>query len=190
MHGFVSRSPLAAWSRRLAGLFALFVREDVLLIDRSRPIDLSVLGDFKQPFEYGLVFDGIVEQDERALALKAVDLSKVRLATMRARREKHIDAVTRYERLKNSGLIRLDAQVFLVLWQNRERVPERFKRTMDGKTACIVFDGTLFRFRVGQSSLFHRLTLILFWSEGAWHWGFGRYGSGRGGAFPSAVLEP
>lgn len=135
--------------------------QNLLQIDRSKPFDLVVVFNkgFRECFHQGW---SIAEEDERSLALTEVDLSKVSFEMMLKTNEKLIGGEERLNRLKNAGYIRLDAQVFQVLWQNQGLIPESWK--IDGG---IFFDGTVVCDFYGD-----RYVLCLSWDdvEDKWCW--------------------
>lgn len=108
---------------------------------------------------------GKEEQDERSLALSEVNLTDVYLRTMLENHEGQVSYATWLERLKRSGLIRLDAKVFQTFWENQNLIPERWKEKTNGHTTYIYFDGTILRDPGGL-----RHIIFLCWTGMAWRW--------------------
>ena len=161
----------------------------VILIDRSEPFDpatLKGLGKgwtiWKGPID-GDGLKGEEEQDARSLALTELDLTKVRFETGLKSGESSIKGEAKLARLKEAGHVRLDAKVFLTLWENQHLIPLQWKEKTNGNTTHIFFDGTVLRDSDGD-----RCVLCLFWSGGGWRWYCCWLGSGLGACYPSAVL--
>lgn len=131
----------------------------------------------------GKGLSGEEEQDERALDLTEVDISKIRLETMLKSGEVSVGGEERLERLKKAGHIRLDVKIFQILWENQSLIPEEWKEKTNGNTTFIFFDGTILRGPVGD-----RGVLCLCWSGGEWDWDGDWLGDGFGADDPSAVL--
>ncbi len=124
---------------------------------------------------------GEEEQDERSLAITELNLSQVQLVTCLNEGEERIAGEERLERLKENNFIRLDANVFLTLWQNQHLIPEVWKKT---NTTFIFFEGTILRSPRGG-----RCVLCLYWGVGEWFWGYDWLeGDWYGGYYPSAVF--
>ncbi|MDQ5969271.1 MAG: hypothetical protein QG579_428 [Patescibacteria group bacterium] len=104
------------------------------------------------------------ETDHRSIALTELDLSKVELVTMLKGNETYITGEENLSRLKASGKIRLDLDIFLTLWRNQSLIPESWKRKR-----MIFFDGMVLWRPNGE-----RCILGLHWSYGLWCWGFHR----------------
>jgi hypothetical protein len=121
----------------------------ILQIDRSQPFDPASF------FGTGL---SILEQDERALSLSEVDLTKVNLVSMLRSWEDSVEGEEKMRRLKKAGHVRLDAKVFQVLFQNQHLIPEGW--TDKGSIACA---GTILHDVNGR-----RLTLYLSWNGHRW----------------------
>ena len=104
---------------------------------------------------------GVDEEDERALALPEIDLAAVRLETVLAPGEAPLHGEARLERLKQRGIVRLDAMVFHALWENQRLIPKHWQ----DERSAILFDGTI---------LYHlqanRYVLCLYSRESRWHW--------------------
>ena len=105
------------------------------------------------------------ETDTRSTALTELDLTKVQQVTMLKSGENVINGEEKLKRLKKSGNIRLDADIFLTLWQNQLLIPESWKEKINGNTRYIFFDGTVLRHSYGD-----RYVLCLCWGDGKWHW--------------------
>ncbi|MFY9492863.1 MAG: hypothetical protein WAP55_00005, partial [Minisyncoccia bacterium] len=89
----------------------------------------------------------------------------------------------RIRRLKAANHIRLDAQIFQTLWENKHRIPEGWKEKINGNITYICFDGTSLRSPDG-----FRYALCLDWDEGGWYWCRFWLGDGWSANDPSAVL--
>ncbi len=126
---------------------------------------------------------GEEDQDMRSLALPEDELEAIRLETMLRSDEKHIGGEERQRRLKEAGLIRLDARVIQVLWKNQVLIPESWKQKTNGYTTFIYFDGTILRSPNGN-----RCVLYLYWDGGRWRWDYRWLGNDWDGGNPSAVL--
>lgn len=113
----------------------------ILQIDRTKPFD---------PVAFIGVGWSIVKQDKRSLALTEVDVTKLSL---------------QLKRRKDTGHIRLDAQVFKTLWYNQSLIPASWKELTNGKITYTHFDGTILRSSTGKSFL-----LFFCWVDGEWHW--------------------
>jgi hypothetical protein len=124
---------MAALQRIHDGQFGTGSR--IICIDRSLPFDSA---------EFIGKDWGVIEEDERSVALTEVDLSSVRLETC-LRAERYIPGETRLCRLKEAGYIRLDAKVFETLWRNQHLIPEGWKEKTYGYVTHVYFDGTLLR---------------------------------------------
>jgi hypothetical protein len=140
-----------------------------MLINRSIPLD---------PAEFLGKGWSIVEQDERSLALTEVDISKICLETMLKDGETRVSSEDRLRRLKEAGHVRLDAKIFQTFWENKERIPESWK-----KKDVIVFDGTEL-----QSPHGDRYVLYLYWYGVGWDWNYYWLGNDWRAGYPSAVL--
>lgn len=105
------------------------------------------------------------ETDARSIALTELDLTKVELVTMLKDGETCIQGEEKLKRLKSSDYIRLDADIFLALWENQHFIPESWKEKVNGNIRYIFFDGTVL-----QSPLGGRCVLFLYWGGGEWFW--------------------
>ncbi len=84
-------------------------------IDRTKPFPIKILGEGWR----------IAEEDERALTLKEVDLSRVFFETCLEAREFCVTGEEQLRRLKaNSLRTRLDAKIFQTIWENQNLIPE------------------------------------------------------------------
>jgi len=154
------------------------IGQGILPINRDQPFDPA-----KFIGEEGWTIE---EQDKRSLALRQLDLTKVRLEHMLRERETDptggtiregetfIKGEEKLKRLKEAGHIRLDAKVFQTLWENQAFIPESWK----GKVS-VYFDGTVLRTPadpVGHRPVWgpfgHRCVLCLSWRAGQWHWAY------------------
>lgn len=123
------------------------------------------------------------ETDARSIALTELDLTKVQQVTMLKDGETYVKGEEKLKRLKASDYIRLDADIFLTLWENQHLIPESWKEKVNGNTRYIFFDGTVLRDSGGD-----RCVLYLYWSDGAWRWFVGWLGLDWIDDSPSAVL--
>ncbi len=123
------------------------------------------------------------ETDARSIALTELDLTKVQHVTMLKDGETYVKGEEKLKRLKSSDYIRLDADIFLTLWENQHLIPESWKEKVNGNTRFIYFDGTVLRHSDG-----HRCVLYLFWSDGQWRWDVYWVGHDWYDDDPSAVL--
>lgn len=105
------------------------------------------------------------ETDARSIALTELDLTKVQQVTMLKDGETYVKGEEKLKRLKSSDYIRLDADIFLTLWENQHLIPESWKEKVNGNTRYIYFDGTVLRGPSGG-----RCVLCLYWSVGWWYW--------------------
>ena len=151
------------------------VEESMMIkIDRTEPFNLA---------QFRVQGSSIEEQDERALVITEVDLSKIRLETTLKPGETPVIGKERLKRLKKAGHIRLDAKVFQTLWENQSLIPEKWKEKTNGNTTYIFFDGTVLRCPGGS-----RCVLCLYWHDGEWYWHYRWLDDGFGASDPSAVL--
>ena len=163
------------------------VQSSVIPINRTTPFNpTKFLGEgwsiWKGPAD-GDGLSGDEEQDERSLDLTELDISKVQLVTCLHGDEDYIKGEERLKRLKKAKFIRLDAQIFLTLWQNQHLIPESWKEKTNGNTTYIFFDGISLRSPLGD-----RYSLCLFWRGGEWLWLCFWLGRDRFSDDPSAVL--
>ena len=151
------------------------VEESIMIkIDRTEPFNLA---------QFMVQGSSIEEQDERALVITEVDLSKIRLETTLKPGETPVIGEERLKRLKKAGHIRLDAKVFQTLWENQSLIPEKWKEKTNGNTTYIFFDGTVLRSPSGG-----RCALYLYWDDGEWYWSYYWLGIDFDASYPSAVL--
>lgn len=152
--------------RRWIGLKPFFMADTIIQIDRTTPFNpTQFLGEGWSIWRGPADSDGLSgdeEQDERSLALAKMDLSKVRLETC-LWGEASISGEEKLRRLKAAGHIRLDAKIFQILWENKDKIPESWKEKINGNTRYIFFDGTTLRGPEGG-----RYILCLYWSGGEW----------------------
>ncbi|MEI6810526.1 MAG: hypothetical protein WCK60_00565 [Candidatus Nomurabacteria bacterium] len=120
-------------------------------------------------------------RNPRSAALGLLDYySKVKLSTDWLEGKSSVDGETRRTRiLVDTASTPLNADHFLDLWNNKEKIPEEWKKVK----GVITFDGDVLRDSRGD-----RYILCLYWSDGRWSW----YGHWLGrkwhAAYPSAVL--
>lgn len=150
------------------------VQEGKLLIDRSKPFDPETF-----------IGKGwkIVEQDENALKLTEIDISKIGFDPCLKEGESSVNGEEKLTHLKSKEVVRLDAKIFQKFWENQGLIPEQCKEKINGNTQYIFFDGTVLQ-RPG-GSLYVR---CLCWSDGGWHWGYGWVDRGFDVFSLSAVL--
>jgi hypothetical protein len=156
------------------GVHVIIGEPKVISIDRSQLFN---------PAEFigkGWTIEG---QDERSLALIEIDLTKVKFETCLQKGEISIQGEKKLKRLKQMGNIRLDAGVFMTLWQNQNLIPERWKEKTNGNTTFIYFDGTIL-----LNPDDDRYVLSLFWGGGQWYWYYYWLGHDWDANDPSAVL--
>ncbi len=147
----------------------------VLAINRNRFNPKKFIGD-----RWSILND---ETDARSTLLTELDLTKVELRTMLSDGETYVKGEEKLKRLKSSGLVCLDADIFLTLWENQHLIPESWKEKVGGNTRYIFFDGTVLRLSDGS-----RCVLDLYWYDGQWRWGVHWLDGGWGGSYQSAVL--
>ncbi len=164
------------------------LKPSILPIDRSTPFDPAKLigkgwSIWKGPAD-GDGLTGEEGQDQRSLALTEVDLSKIMLRTsLKNKKETYIKGEETLNRLKKAKCIRLDAQVFLTLWKDQNRIPASFKELTNGNTTFIFFDGAVLRGPDG-----YRYALCLYFSGVRWGWCYGWLDLVRYANDPSAVV--
>lgn len=122
------------------------------------------------------------ETDVWSATLTELDVNQIQHVTM-LECEPYITGEENLSRLKASGNIRLDADVFYTLWTNQSLIPESWKEKIDGDTRVIFFDGTVFQNPDG-----YRCVLYLYWYVGEWLWDVSWLDSGFDQNFVSAVL--
>lgn len=123
------------------------------------------------------------ETDARSIALTELDLAKVQHVTMLKDGETYVKGEEKLKRLRASDYIRLDADIFLTLWENQHLIPESWKEKVNGNTRYIYFDGTVLRDSDGC-----RFVLYLCWRGGRWNWRVDWLDYDWLGSGPSAVL--
>lgn len=123
------------------------------------------------------------ETDARSTLLTELDLTKVQHVTMLKDGESNIKGEEKLKRLKASDYIRLDADIFLTLWENQHLIPLSWKEEVNGNTRFIYFDGTVLR-----NSGSYRCVLSLYWSGSRWDWYVSWLGRDWRDSRPSAVL--
>jgi hypothetical protein len=120
-------------------------------------------------------------RNPRSAALELLDdYSKVKLTTSWLEGQPRIDGETRRTRiLADTASTPLHADHFLDLWNNKEKIPEDWKKVK----GVITFDGDVLRSPRGD-----RCVLCLCWDGGEWYWDCRWLGSGWDVVNPSAVL--
>lgn len=144
--------------------FTAFLRNGAMLIIGAL---VAIIRNRFNPAEFigqgwSIVAD---ETDARSLALTELDLTKVQQVTMLKDGETYVKGEEKLKRLKSSDYIRLDADIFLMLWENQHLIPESWKEKVNGNTRYIYFDGTVLRGPSGG-----RYVLCLYWYVGGWGW--------------------
>ncbi len=147
----------------------------VVAINRNRFNPKKFIGD-----GWSILND---ETDARSIALTELDLTKVQHVTMLKDGETYVKGEEKLKRLKASDYIRLDADIFLTLWENQHLIPESWKEKVNGNTRYIFFDGTVLRNSGGS-----RYVLYLYWDDGQWSWDVDWLGFDWDDDYPSAVL--
>ncbi len=161
--------------------------QNILKIDRSKPLDLMTFVGEGWSIWKGLAdsdgLSGDEDQDNRSLALTEIDISKIELETTLKRGESSINGEQKQKRLKDDGRIRLDAKVFQTFWEDQSKIPEAWKKRVNGNIQYICFDGTILRIPGGDRSV-----LYLCWGGGSWSWDVGWLDVGFSARGPSALL--
>lgn len=146
----------------------------IIPIDRSKPFDVEIFIGAGWKIE---------TQDDRALTLKELDLSKVQFVDMLQSGESAISGEEKQKRLAKAGYVRLDAKIFLTLWENQALIPSSWKEPIGGNTRYIYFDGTILHRPSG-----YRYVLYLYWRDGQWYWRSRWLGHDWDAGDPSVVL--
>jgi hypothetical protein len=179
LQDFIVRNPKEAGRQ-----FTAFLRNGgKVLIGEPKVITIN-RGRFNPTEFIGRGWSIITEEtDTRSTILTELDLTKVQQVTMLKDGETYVKGEEKLKRLKKSGNIRLDADIFHTLWENQHLIPESWKEKVNGNTRFIYFDGTVLRYSGGRRSL-----LCLYWFGGAWEWDVRWLGDGWDDDRPSAVL--
>lgn len=119
--------------------------------------------------------------ESRSAALGLLDdYSKVKLSTDWLEGTSSVGGETRRTRIiAYTASTPLNADHFLDLWNNKEKIPEEWKKV----NYVITFDGDILRDPDGE-----RYALCLYWDVGSWHWGRRWLGLDWDASYPSAVL--
>lgn len=136
---------ILAASRERRAMFVAgyeFERLSTLTIDRSTPFDPNGF--------VNLTGYSVRSQDERSLAIRELDLNKVKLAKLGAGPVK-------------GKQVYLDAKVFEILLANQYLIPEPWKKMAQEGDLYIFFDGTELVDRNGRTCV-----LGLKWSRSGW----------------------
>jgi hypothetical protein len=120
-------------------------------------------------------------RNPRSAALVLLDdYSKVKLSTDWLEGKSSIDGETRRTRiLADTANTPLNADHFLDLWNNKEKIPEEWKKVK----GIITFDGDVLRDSDGN-----RCVLFLCWRDGEWDWSYFWLDNRWSADDPSAVL--
>lgn len=167
----------------------LVVSSQILKIDHTNPFNpAEFIGQgwtiWRGPAD-GNGLEGEEEQDARSLVLTELDLSIILLETHLKNGEVSTTGEERLKRLDAANRIKLDAKAFQTLWENRDKLPERFKQKTNGNTTFIFCDGTVLRSPDGR-----RYTLCFCWHADSrrWYWDYYWLSDGRRANDPSACL--
>ncbi len=136
----------------------------ILEIDRTTPFDPA---EFDAP---GYISE---EQDERSLALLAIDPNKVSLVNCLKKKERLVGGEENLKRLKNAmpRHILLGAAAFRTLWENQSFIPKYWKGKGDREILYIHFPGTTFRASCYPPRK-HRFVFYLCYRNNRWRHGF------------------
>lgn len=146
---------------------------NTIAIDRSKKFDpksfLSFLSDHLNDRQKKTYL--VKEQDQKALLLKEIDLNGVILESGRLPEEKIAGIDACIDRLRYSGRILLDAQIFEALWQNQHLIPKSWQMPSleNGRSISIVFAGTLFADEEHYVERFKLEALCLSYYKNEWH---------------------
>lgn len=143
-------------------------RAKIKMVEVKAPTPKKIVINRPKPFNSAEFLGAgwtIAEEDERSLALTELDITSVRLEHMLKSGEKWVKGEDKLTRLKAAGHVRLDAAIFLTLWQNQHLIPASWKELTNGNTTFIYFDGTILRCSSGV-----RCVLCLCWRDGQWYW--------------------
>ncbi len=179
LQDFIVRNPKEAGRQ-----FTAFLRNGgKVLVGEPKVITIN-RGRFNPAEFIGQGWSIITEEtDTRSTTLTELDLTKVQQVTMLKDGETYVKGEEKLKRLKKSGNIRLDADIFHTLWENQHLIPESWKEKVGGNTRYIFFDGTVLRLSDGS-----RYVLCLCWRGGAWGWDVRWLDRGWYDGSPSAVL--
>lgn len=102
-------------------------------------------------------------RDQRSADIGLIDdYSKVKLTTDWLEGALSVDGETRRTRIiADTASTMLHADHFLDLWNNKEKIPEEWKKIK----GVITFDGDILRDSNGN-----RYVLCLYWHDGEWYW--------------------
>jgi hypothetical protein len=155
-------SPEEAGRQFTQFLKSIFDEVRTIKIDRSKPFK----GEKFFPFFPDNEWWRIDEEDERSLALTEINLSDVRFEHMFDSKEPFmVSGEMRLERIKKAGYVRLDANIFQILFKNQYLIPEKWKKIESGYIKNIYFDGTIFSNTHGN-----RYVLSMYWTGRCWGW--------------------
>lgn len=145
-------------------------------IDRSEPFDpKTFIGE-----EWT-----IVEQDERSIALTEIDPARVVFETTSVKRKKMVAGKDRLRILRSRpDLIRLDAAILKVFYENQMKIPAKWKEQTNARTTYIYFDGTILRNHEGKY-----FVLCLYWHGGKWRCGVDELEDSSNSENKSAVIQ-
>ena len=131
----------------------------MMTIDRSEPFNPEIVGRGWTIIEE--------DTDKYSVSLEEIDLFKVILVSMFQPEEIAVKGEEKLLRLKNSGLIRLDAGIFWFFFRNKHLIPPSWKEKHNNSlsTQYIYFDGTILKHPNGS-----RHVLCFCWEKGGWNW--------------------
>ena len=170
-------------------LWKLEASANKLVLDGKRAPEQ--LCDLLQTFIDAVAFNPVVfigegwsfdeARNPRSAALGLLeDYSKVKLSTSWLEGKSSVDGETRRTRIiADTTSAPLHADHFFDLWNNKEKIPEEWKKVK----GVITFDGDVLRYSNGR-----RCVLCLYWYDGEWYWYYRWLGREWDANFPSAVL--
>lgn len=176
-----------------ARLFNLIAKISMMVVDGTRDATnvADVLQDILNQSKQKSVFDPVAfigegwsfaeARNPRSAALGLLgDYSKVKLSTDWLEGKSSIDGETRRTRITaDTASTPLNADHFLDLWNNKEKIPEEWKKVK----GVVTFDGDVLRSASGD-----RFVLCLYWHGGEWRWSCSWLGREWSANDPSAVL--
>jgi hypothetical protein len=173
--------------------FKLWAKISMMVVDGSR--DATSVADALQGIlnqsQQKSVFDPVAfigegwsfaeARNPRSAALGLLDdYSKVKLTTDWLEGKLSVGGETRRTRIiADTASTPLNADHFLYLWKNKEKIPEEWKNVK----GVITFDGDVLRGPGG-----HRYVLCLFWRNDWWCWGYSWLDFDWSADYPSVVL--
>ena len=153
---FVMRDPVADLSEP--------DQKRVITIDRSRRFEPdSIMPSRVKGWK-------LEEEDPRSQQIGRLDLGAIKLESMLKPGETWIRLEEKRRRLKESGYIPLDAQIFRTLLDNTNMIPMHWKARLPGDRKILIhFDGSTLVHPDGGRNSFH----LMWWGEpSGWDWGW------------------